>query len=73
MIKDDKNEDEMLGLTQLFSKNRHITVPADVRTKLNILNEGIFKFLWLFDKNTKQVYIKVSKPTSGSYDTTPYP
>ena len=66
-------EDEYLGLTKLFHKNRHITVPSEVRKKLRILNEGTFKLLWLFDKEEKRVYVKVSKPSLGSYDTTPWP
>ncbi len=63
----------MLGLSKLFHKNRHTTVPAEVRRNLGILNEGNFKLLWVYDRSSDRIYVKVSGPPLGSFDVTPYP
>jgi len=67
-----ENTDEVLGLTKLFHENRHTTIPADVRRKLNIFKDELYKFLWCYDSINKRVYINVSKEEAGSYDATPY-
>lgn len=67
-----EEKDEVLGLTKLFHENRHTTIPADVRRKLNIFKNGSYKLLWRYDPINKHIYINMSKEDVGSYDATPY-
>ncbi len=66
-------KDEVLGLTKLFHANRHTTVPADVRRLLNIFSKGSFKLLWLYDNRVKRIYIKVTKPSTATFNAKPWP
>ena len=65
--------DYLLGTSKLFHDNKQLNIASEVRKKLSILNEGIYKILWYYDGENKQVYVKISTPQPSDYDASEWP